>query len=166
MSCKDCKLCYNSSNPCMEGTGSSTAKIMFIQDFPDEDDDTANKPFSGKMCNAFKKSLELRGILPSSTYFTSIVRCVSEDKDVPLSIVSICQHYLEDEIKIVDPDIVVPTGNKSLKFCVGRVGLTKVRGSAVEVELLGRKRIILPMLSPKMIATKPLYKTYILKKYN
>ena len=163
MICKDCNLWSNAFNTCIKGTGNSSAKIMFIQDFPDEVDDKANKPFFGKSCNALRNSMENRNIPVSDAYFTSLVRCTCEDKDVPSTIVSVCQHYLEEEIKMVDPDIIIPTGNKSLKFCVGRVGLTKVRGNAQEVELLGRKRIILPMNHPRMVETKPMYKDQILK---
>ena len=161
--CKDCELCNNAFTPCMEGDGEDKAKIMFIQDFPDVVDDKKGIPFSTPSCEALKKSLQNRDIPIDEVYFTSLVKCLYEDKDIPSTYVSICQHYLEEEIKSVNPDILVPTGNKSLKFCTGRVGLTKVRGTAQEFEICGRKRIVLPMMSPKMVPTKPLYKTFILK---
>lgn len=161
--CKDCSLCGNSFNPCLAGDGNEKAKVMFIQDFPDEFDDKAGIPFSTPSCKALKKSIENREIPIDNVYFTSLVRCVCEEKEAPTASVSACQHYLEEEIAKVDPDIIIPTGNKSLRFCVGRVGLTKMRGNAQEVDLLGRKRIILPMMSPKMVGTKPMYKEFILK---
>lgn len=161
MNCTNCSLYEISHTTCLNGDGNQKAKIMFIQDSPDEADDIAGIPFSTPSCRALKKSLVNREIPIEEVYFTSLVRCFCED--ISSSIIALCQPYLEDEIKSVDPDILVPTGNKSLKFCTGKVGLTKIRGTAQEVEICGRKRIILPMMSPKMVPIKPMYKSFILK---
>ena len=161
MECKECELSKNAFNPCLMGRGNKSARVMFIQDSPDEEDDTLGIQFSGKTCKALQKSLDRRGITEDKVYFTSVVKCVCDDPS--LSCVTKCLHYLEQEIQEIDPDIIVPVGNKALKFCIKRVGLTKVRGNAQEVELLGRNRVILPTMTPKMVLKKPMYKTYILR---
>lgn len=160
MPCADCELCTKASVTCISSNGADNVKVMFIQDAPDEEDEDYEEVFSSKACRGFKLALQKRGI--TAVYFTSLVRCVPNG-DIPSVAVKACTHYLEDEISQLDPDIIVPMGNHSLKFCVGRVGLTKMRGTAQEVELLGRKRIILPTMNPNMVPKKPLYKTQILK---
>ena len=127
MKCDNCELCYKSQNPCIMGSGGKRAKIMFLQDCPDEIDDKKGKPFYGKSCNAIMNALENRDIDLSEVYFTSLVKCIAPKEEPKPSHIEACLELLEAEIQVVDPDIIVPTGNKSLKYCIGRVGLTKVR---------------------------------------
>ena len=163
MKCTNCELCQNAQNPCIMGQGSKKAKIMFIQDSPDELDDKKGHPFFGKSCNAVRTALENRDISLDDVYFTSLVKCIAPNDEPKPVHVEACSDLLEAEIQVIDPDIIVPTGNKSLRYCVGRVGLTKMRGNAQEVELCGRKRIILPTMHPRSVRIKPAYKEFILK---
>lgn len=164
MKCTECKLHSAASHACIMGQGKQTARVMFIQDCPDEGDDHTGVPFSGKSCTAVKTALSSRGINSvNDVYFTSMVKCMCEDKEVPLDCVSACTPILEAEIEVIDPDIIVPMGNRSLKYCLGRVGLTKVRGNAQEVEIMGRTRIVLPTMHPRMVLKKPAYKDQILR---
>lgn len=163
MKCTNCELCQNAQNPCIMGQGSKKAKIMFIQDSPDELDDKKGHPFFGKSCNAVRTALENRDISLDDVYFTSLVKCIAPNDEPKPVYVEACSDLLEAEIQVIDPDIIVPTGNKSLRYCVGRVGLTKMRGNAQEVELCGRKRIILPTMHPRSVRIKPAYKEFILK---
>lgn len=162
MNCDACELCTQVQHPCIMGKGKKSAKIMIIQDSPSIDlDDVKGKPFSGKSCIAFNTALENRDIPLDKVYFTSLVKCATETP-APAQI-SACKYLIEAELEAIDPDIVVPMGNASLKFCVGRVGITKSRGNAQEVELVGHTRIILPVLHPITIRRKPANKDFILK---
>lgn len=163
MKCTNCELCENAHSPCIIGQGNKKARIMFIQDSPDEIDDKKGKPFSSKSCNAIRNAMENRGIEPDDVYFTSLVKCIAPGDDPKPAHVEACSELLDAEIQVIDPDIIVPVGNKSLRYCIGRVGLTKMRGNAQEVELLGRTRIILPTMHPRSVRIKPAYKEYILK---
>ena len=161
MKCTKCNL-PNVTHPCILGRGCKVnAKVMFIQDFPDKEDDEIGLALSGKAGKTLKKLLENRGIAFDSVYITSFVKCFVSDVSKTTS--SNCKEYLIDEIETINPDIIVPMGNQSLKYCTGRVGLTKVRGNAQEVEILGRKRIVLPMMNPKSADIKPAYKEFIRK---
>ena len=121
---------------------------MFIQDCPGELDDKHGQPFYGKTCNKLRTLLESHGITSKDVFFTSLVKCIADKEEPKPANVEACRDLIEAEIAVVDPDIIVPTGNKSLRFCVGRVGITKMRGNAQEVELCGRTRIILPTMHP------------------
>lgn len=161
MNCNKCELCKEAKNPVILGVGSEKARVMFIQDCPGALDDKHGKPFYGKSCNAVRKAMENRGI--DDVYFTSLVKCIAPNEEPKPAHIEQCVKYLEAEIEVVDPDIIVPTGNKSLKYCIGRVGITKVRGNAQEVEIAGRTRIVLPTMHPRSVLKKPAYKEYILK---
>ena len=162
MKCDRCDLPEKIQHPCLLGRGCKVnAKIMFIQDAPDILDDEFNMVLAGKPGKQLAKLLENRSIPMNTVYLTSLVKCAVSD--ISRANLNNCREYLEDEIETVDPDIIVPMGNQALKYCIGRVGLTKVRGNAQEVELLGRTRIILPMINPKSGAIKPAYVEFIRK---
>lgn len=163
MKCTECKLHVTADHPCIMGQGKQTARIMFIQDCPDERDDQTGIPFSSKSCTAVKTALSSRGIDPiDDVYFTSMVKCTSGDKEITSEHINACLPILEAELEVIDPDIVIPLGNKALKYCIGKIGITKVRGTAQEAEILGRKRIVLPTMHPQMVLKKPAYKEQIL----
>lgn len=162
--CEGCDLCKNSENPCLMGRGDKKAKIMMVQDCPDEIDDKKAKALCGKTCDKMRKAMEYREIDTSKVYWTSLVKCLPSDGEVTGKDVKACQSVLETEIEIVDPDIIVPLGKHSMRFCgIKGTALTKVRGNAQEVELCGKTRIILPMMHPRASLSKPIYKDYILK---
>lgn len=164
MKCTECKLHSTASHACIMGQGKQTARVMFIQDCPDEGDDHTGIPFSGKSCAAVKTALLSRGISPvDDVYFTSMAKCMCDDKEVPPDCVTACTPILEAEMEVIDPDIIVPMGNRALKYCLGRVGLTKVRGNAQEAEIMGRTRIVLPTMHPRAVLRKPAYKEQILR---
>lgn len=164
MICNGCSLENDVQSPCLLGVGETSARIMFIQDCPGELDDKRGEQFSGKVCNNLNKLLENRGIVVSKdVYFTSLIKCTAPKEEPKPVHISACSDILTTEIELVDPDIIVPVGKNALKYCVGRNALTKMRGNAQEVELCGRKRIILPMMHPRSTLIKPLYKDFILK---
>lgn len=162
-SCTNCDLCKNASNPCLMGKGSKKAKIMFIQDCPNELDDNKMTPFFGKSCNAIRKAMENREIDLEDIYYTSLVKCPAPNEEPKPVHLSACKDILDAEIEVVDPDIIVPCGNKSLRYCLGSGTLSKTRGNAQESEICGRTRIVLPIMHPRSVLRKPLYKEYILK---
>lgn len=163
MLCEGCFLAEGAKNPCLLGRGSQTAKVMILQDYPNELDDEKGKCMFGKSCENMRKAMENRGIDLSDVYCTSLVKCpVPTDKVKPDSIKA-CTKVLDAEIKLVNPSIIIPLGNYSLRYCGLTGTITKIRGNAQEVELMGEKRIILPTLNPRMALKKPAYKDYILK---
>lgn len=163
--CNRCNLCKNTSKPMLMGRGSKGAKIMFIQDVPTINECEHKKQFFGKSCTNLRKDMEERGIELSDIYWTSVVKCPLPDDsgDLTAKMASECIETLYAEIEVIDPDIIVPTGNQSLRAVYGKVGITKMRGNAMEVEVEGKKRIVLPMIHPRHALKKPVYKDAIQK---
>lgn len=165
MDCNLCKLYKTAANPCLPIRGKG--KVMFIVDNPASEEDSSGKLLDCKIGNInvgtkFIKSLDKREI---EYCITALVKCYT-DKDIPTESITACTPYVEQEIATIDPDIIVPMGNKSLKFCLGRVGLTKLRGQAQEIEFMGRKRIIFPMVSYSLATKKPVYNQYLVRDLN
>lgn len=163
--CTDCELSDNTDKPCLFGRGSKDSVIMFIQDCPSELESQKQKQFYGKICDKLRESIERRGIPIDDCYWTSLVKCPLKDDygDITAKMASPCLDRLWAEIEVIDPDIIVPMGKQILSRLIGSVAITKLRGNAVEKEICGKTRVIMPIIHPRLAMKKPLYKTYILK---
>lgn len=160
MKCDLCGRCSSAHTTCILGHGSESASIMIVLDSPSEHDDAQGSIFTSRACNAVLKSMVRRNIDIDDVYYTAITKCYGPDPTQKEA--SVCSQYLDAEIQVVDPDIIVPMGNRALKYCLGKVGITKSRGNAQIATVAGRERIIMPMLSPDMTDAKPIYRDYIL----
>lgn len=148
----------------MLGVGDDNAKIMVVQDYPDEIDDKKGFPFAAKTSIKLRKFLEQNDIDTDNIYWTSLIKCSVGDnaKAAKVKHAKICgELFLEQEIEEIDPDIIVTTGKLSNSWFKITDAPTKVRGNAIESEICGRNRIILPTLHPRMTLAKPLYRDYI-----
>lgn len=145
------------------GRGSRNSKIMFIQDFVIPLESKRGAQFQGKSCDELRTNMKEIGIDLDDVYWTSVIKCPLPDDFYKPTIKEsrTCSDTLFAEIQIIDPDIIVPMGNLALKYTLNRSDLTKVRGNAQEVEIEGRKRIVLPIIHPRQALKKPIYKSKI-----
>lgn len=160
--CTNCSLHKDAYNVCMYGKGKKNSKIMVVSDAPTFEENKANKVFGGKLSEGLKISLENRGISLDDVYFTYAVKCPVDPGDSKMpkeAHAKACREYLDAEIAIINPEIIIPLGNMALKSVAGKVGITKARGKAIEVD----GRIILPTYHPRATLKFPGYKPLLLK---
>lgn len=173
MKCELCELGTISTTPKTGGRGSKKAKIVFISDAVLSSDEDNGVNFSDGLTPKFINALKKRGVPEDDLYFTSVVKCPTrdvrtdekgelylhdEDYEPDEKFCKACYKFLEEELEEIQPQIVVPMGNKALKYTMGKVGLTKFRGKAIEKD----GRVIFPMLNFRMMGKRPAYKEFIL----
>jgi len=131
--CTKCKLCTNRHNVVI-GTGNKNARIMFIGEGPGADEDIQGLPFVGKAGKLMDKAFQGVGIKREEVYIANIVKCRppnnrNPEKDEAKS----CREYLESQIKLVNPEIIVLLGSVALKNILGEeYGITSARGKWFE----------------------------------
>ncbi|WAB25010.1 DNA polymerase family A [Lysinibacillus phage vB_LfM_LysYB1] len=157
MDCKLCEISQHCRKSLLMGTGKKAARIMFVADNPTDFEDKQRKWMVGKAGNLFKNVLEQVGINLEDCYFTGAVKCPTPDdgkgQRQPLKDeIENCSPYLDAEIEVIDPEIIVPLGNVALKKVYGKTGITKFRGKAVEDK---NGRIVFPILHPDIIFRQP-----------
>lgn len=142
------------SNELMMGTGKKSARILFVTDSPSEFEYKKGKYMVGKAGKLLKGALEQLEIdVDKDCYFTGLVKYATEDNRPPLKEeIAECEEYLEAEIEIIKPDIIVPMGNVSLKKIRGKTGITKYRGKAIVND---DGRIIFPIMHPETLFFQP-----------
>ena len=151
--CIKCILSKTRTNA-VPGDGPQSADLMFIGEAPGFHEDQKGKPFVGKAGQLLNKILGEHDIQRSSVYITNIVKCRPPNNRNPeLEEINDCQPYLLKQINIINPKIIIPLGNFSLKYFFPESSITKVRG-----QLLNKNdRQIFPMIHPAAILRKQEY---------
>lgn len=131
--CTKCKLCNNRHNVVI-GVGNKNAKIMFIGEGPGADEDMTGIPFVGKAGKLMDKALQGIGIKREEIYIANIVKCRPPNNRNPEQEEALaCKEYLEAQIKLINPEIIVLLGSVALKNILGeQYSITASRGKWFE----------------------------------
>jgi len=123
LNCKKCIL-HNTSNKPIFGEGSLDAKIMFIGEAPGYYEEIQGRPFvgkAGKILDELLNSIELKRI---DVFITNIILCRPPKNRSPLKKeIEMCKKYLDMQIDIIKPRIIVSMGNFATSYILEKFGL-------------------------------------------
>ena len=107
---------------------------MFIGEGPGADEDASGIPFVGKAGKLMNMALAGLGIKREELYIANVVKCRPPGNRNPeKDETEACKEFLEAQINLVKPKIIVLLGNVALKHILGEeYGITKVRGNWIE----------------------------------
>ncbi|WP_427365400.1 uracil-DNA glycosylase [Candidatus Caldatribacterium saccharofermentans] len=147
--CTLCPLAKNRTQTVF-GEGNPDALIMFIGEAPGEDEDRSGRPFVGKAGQLLTKILLSVGIQREEVYIANMVKCRPPGNRTPtLEEVEACFPYLEAQIAIVNPSVIVTLGSVSTGYLLGtKEPMSKLRGQWFDWR--GGKRIF-PMFHPSFL---------------
>jgi len=171
---KDCKKCelWKTRNLPVVGEGGLNTDIIFIGEAPGYNEDLKGKPFIGKAGKVFDELLESININRNDIYITNIIKCRPPNNRNPLSNeVESCSGYLERQIAIIKPKIIVTLGNFALSYIFKKFGLKvekigKVHGKTFKVGTITGTMKIIPLLHPATATYYPEMKSVLLKDFN
>ncbi|HEV7474466.1 MAG TPA: UdgX family uracil-DNA binding protein, partial [Pyrinomonadaceae bacterium] len=112
--CKACDL-WELGTQTVFGEGRRRAIIMFVGEQPGNEEDLAGKPFVGPAGRLFDTALDEAGIDRSQTYVTNVVKHFKWEprgkrrihKKPNAGEISACRPWLEAEIALVKPKVIV-----------------------------------------------------------
>lgn len=137
--CRDCDL-GASRITAVFGEGSPNAELMFVGEGPGFEEDHKGRPFIGKAGQFLTNLIELMGYNRESVYIANIVKCHpmkdpsnpelrSNDRPPTNDEVLECCKYLEEQISIINPKVIVTLGRPSIcYFLKSEVSMSSVRG--------------------------------------
>ncbi len=127
--CQKCPL-YSTRNYAVPGEGDYNSLVIFVGEAPGEVEDLHGQPFIGKAGQLFSKILQSVQIKRKDIFITNIVKCRPPGNRNPSkSEIEACFPYLESQIALINPKIIVTLGNIPTRFLLGSVdGITKLRG--------------------------------------
>jgi uracil-DNA glycosylase family protein len=141
--CRACPL-WERGTQTVFGEGSRSASVLFVGEQPGDREDLEGKPFVGPAGRLLDKSLEEAGIDRSRAYVTNVVKHFKWEPrgkkrihQKPNSLeIAACRPWLDAEIAVVKPRIVVCLGATAAQALLGpSFRVTKNRGKLVPSEL-------------------------------
>jgi DNA polymerase len=140
LSCKGCDL-YKNASQTVFGEGAKDATVMFVGEQPGDVEDRQGRPFVGPAGRMLDKALAEARIPRDEVYVTNAVKHFKfvqrgtrrlHQKPVIRQVIS-CKPWLEAELEIVRPKVIVCLGATASQSILSRiVPITKERGKFLE----------------------------------
>ncbi|WP_427160346.1 uracil-DNA glycosylase [Aliinostoc sp. HNIBRCY26] len=154
--CNNCHRCElgNTRTHAVVGRGNLKAPIMIIGEAPGQNEDETGLPFvgrSGQLLEQILASVDLN--TENDVYIGNINKCRPPNNRVPTpDEMAACLPYLLEQIRLVDPKIILLTGATAVKGITGdKRGITKIRGQWIEWE----GRLCMPIFHPSYLLRNP-----------
>lgn len=121
--CKKCIL-HSTRNKPVVGEGSLNARIMFIGEGPGHYEDYEGKPFVGKAGKILDELLDSIGLKKNEIYISNLIKCRPPNNRNPLkNEIQMCSEFLDKQIKIIQPKVIVPLGNFAISYIFKKYNL-------------------------------------------
>ena len=132
------------------GEGPLTAEVIFIGEAPGAQEQIERRPFVGRSGKLFRKILvEESGLDPEQVYISNIVKARPPDnRDPSIEEIFAYKKYLDKEIEILNPELIVTLGRFSMAKFLPGVKISKVHGQLYVSSFNGRSFYVLPMYHP------------------
>ena len=167
--CKKCRLFETRMNAIC-GEGSLSAKIMLIAQAPGEKEDREGKMFIGPSGKVLDKLLNKAGIERKNIYMTNLIKCMLPKYRKPKQDeIKTCSYYLNEEIKLINPKILVPLDYYATRYIFQKYGIlspSKAEFSSIFGRLFFAKdKKIFPLPHPATLIYNPNFKEDLIKSY-
>lgn len=143
--CTACRL-SDTRTRAVFADGSPTADIMFIGEGPGYHEDREGLPFVGKAGMLLNRLLAQVGLNRADVYIANVVKCRPPgNRDPRPDEIEACKHFLVDQIRLVDPAVVMTMGNFATKLLLKTTtGITRTRGTVYP----WWNRVVIPTFHP------------------
>jgi uracil-DNA glycosylase family protein len=137
--CRGCDL-YRYASQAVFGEGPRSARIVLVGEQPGDEEDRQGHPFVGPAGKLLNRALDEAGIQRSDVYVTNAVKHFKFEergkrrihKKPRVSEVKACHPWLEAEISLLKPEVIVCLGATAAQALLGpKFRLTKERGKFV-----------------------------------
>jgi len=139
----DCRACdlYKDATQTVFGEGPESARVLMIGEQPGDREDREGAPFVGPAGSVLDRALDEAGIDRADVYVTNVVKHFKWirrgkrriHKKPNAEEIGACRPWLEAELRVVKPNIVVCLGATAAQALLGRDFLvTQRRGEFIE----------------------------------
>jgi DNA polymerase len=152
-SCKKCVLHRYRTNTVF-GSGNPEARIFLIGEGPGYDEDQQGIAFVGRSGQLLDKILTACNFTREKHIFIgNILKCRPPQNRTPSTDEIIaCLPYLESQIELIDPEIIMTLGATALRGLTGKnLKITEVRGKW----MIWNNRIVMPTYHPAALLRNP-----------
>jgi uracil-DNA glycosylase family 4 len=127
------------------GEGNPDAEVMLVGEAPGASEDKQGRPFVGRAGKLLDQVLEAAGLQREDVYITNVVKArPPNNRDPRASEVAHHMPWLETELALIQPRLVIPLGRHALSHFSDDMKITQVHGT----ELTEKGRSLFPMYHP------------------
>jgi uracil-DNA glycosylase len=128
MRCERCPLSLTRTNA-VPGEGPPDAKVVFIGEGPGRNEDIQGRPFVGAAGKQLEGLLKEAGLRRDGVYITNVVKCRPPENRRPTGAeADACQPFLERQLRLLRPAVVVLLGDSALKRFLPEESLATAHG--------------------------------------
>jgi uracil-DNA glycosylase family 4 len=134
---RKCTLCplHETRTNAVPGEGPATSRVMFVGEAPGAREDESGSPFVGKSGALLTLMIQEIGLSRDTVFITSILKSRPPKNRTPTQIeISACRPYLERQIEIIDPQVVVLLGRVAISALIGPWKVSEAHGKFYETD--------------------------------
>lgn len=131
------------------GEGNADKPIMLIGEAPGHHEHVQRRPFVGRSGQFLRKTLEAVGLPPAKVYISNIVKVrPPENRDPTPAEIAAFKPYLDQEIELLQPKLIVTLGRFSMAKFLPDVKISQVHGRLHKLNWNNQRTFVLPMYHP------------------
>jgi uracil-DNA glycosylase len=137
-------ICEEATN-LVPGDGNPDAKVVFVGEAPGASEDKQGRPFVGSAGKLLDALLAEAGIERSDVFITNVVKArPPKNRDPKADEVEHHLPWLQAQLQIIDPHVIVPLGRHAMGRFVDGVKITEAHGRSFERD----GRTVVPWFHP------------------
>lgn len=141
--------------------GTPGARLMLVGEAPGRDEDLEGAPFVGRSGKLLDLMLGAIGLDRTKVYIANVVPWRPPGNRTPSpQETQVCLPFIQRQIELCDPDVLVCLGGPSAETLLGQKGITKIRGRWFDYETGTRTIRALPTFHPAFLLRSPLQKRF------
>lgn len=131
--CPLCPLAATRTNA-VPGEGPLDAEVMLIGEAPGLNEDKQGRPFVGQAGQFLSELLAAAGLRREDVYICNVLKCRPPGNRDPLpGEIDACRDYLDEQIDLVDPLVIVTLGRYSMAKFFPRQSISRIHGQPKEI---------------------------------
>ena len=140
-------------------TALRSSRLMFVGEAPGAEEDKQGLPFVGRSGQLLDRMLKAIGLDRKQVYIANIVPWRPPGNRTPTPVeTQICLPFIQRQIELCNPDILVTVGQPSTGALLGIQGIMKNRGRWFRYSTGTREIRAMPMLHPAYLLRSPIGK--------
>jgi uracil-DNA glycosylase family 4 len=151
--CKRCRLSKGRTN-IVFGEGNPDTRLMFIGEAPGKEEDLQARPFVGDAGMVLTRLIEKMGFKKRDVYIANIVKCRPPmNRDPELDEIERCRGFVERQIEIINPEVIMSLGRISAQTLIGnaKLKITAIRGNFFDYKGIA----LMPTFHPAYLIRNP-----------
>jgi DNA polymerase len=140
--------------------GNPEARVMFVGEAPGRDEDIEGLPFVGRSGKLLDRMIAAIGLDRSKAYIANVIPWRPPGNRTPTpQETQICLPFIQRQIELVDPDVLVTLGNPSTQALLQtREGIMRTRGKWLDYDTGTRTIRAIATFHPAYLLRSPSYK--------